>query len=504
MAEPIKRLHSIFLPLDSELLFDGPTPSVDIVKEFELPFHPDRNAMYIGKVSQMPVGMTGLTCALIGDAPLLPEQEKGNNILLFPPEVEPATLFDKIETYFAGRILFSRKSEAIVNAYLRKERLDSVFGTAFGALDRPMRLCDTAFNTLACGNDMGLARRDEWDIPAMYPARVEDDTWSIDGHSRIFRLDNQKYDERDILVSIEDGEAPIAYLLISSEGKPFEYWEKELISIIVEILEAKLSDAANSPRQKNRPYERFIIHLLDNSMESAETIESGAGLIGMSTRGYFSLLLVNISQYHQMFTDARVLRDTLVSIAGGYSVIYEDRIIILLQHSSEQEYREQDTEAIEQCLRQNKLYGTASRLFFSLDEAHKHYAKAKKLLTLHFCAPEDRYFLSVEGMGLFPVVDALLKTEDKEDILEPIVRALSEMDSIKNTSYIETLYTYLGCSKNPSMACKKLFIHRNTLDYRIQRITKLTGIDWNDGDLLFRLYLSINILRFIRDRDNAQ
>lgn len=125
----------------------------------------------------------------------------------------------------------------------------------------------------------------------------------------------------------------------------------------------------------------------------------------------------------------------------------------------------------------------------------------KKLLNLRFASPEDCYFFAADNLGLLPIVNTLLSADSEDNILEPHIKTLAEMDAKKNTSYLETLYTYLKCAMSTSNTCKKLFIHRNTLDYRMQKITELTGIDWTDGDVLFKLYLSINVLRYIDLRD---
>jgi DNA-binding PucR family transcriptional regulator len=34
------------------------------------------------------------------------------------------------------------------------------------------------------------------------------------------------------------------------------------------------------------------------------------------------------------------------------------------------------------------------------------------------------------------------------------------------------------------------------MDYRLARLQEQTDIDWNDGELLFRLYLSLHNLRY--------
>ena len=43
-----------------------------------------------------------------------------------------------------------------------------------------------------------------------------------------------------------------------------------------------------------------------------------------------------------------------------------------------------------------------------------------------------------------------------------------------------------------------MHMHRNTLQYRLNRISQLTGIHFDDGNENQRLYLSIKLLRVYR------
>lgn len=47
----------------------------------------------------------------------------------------------------------------------------------------------------------------------------------------------------------------------------------------------------------------------------------------------------------------------------------------------------------------------------------------------------------------------------------------------KNEELIKTLQVYLSCNLNANETANQLIIHRNTLNYRLNRIYKITGKD---------------------------
>ena len=58
---------------------------------------------------------------------------------------------------------------------------------------------------------------------------------------------------------------------------------------------------------------------------------------------------------------------------------------------------------------------------------------------------------------------------------------------------METLRTYLR-SRNIVTAAGELHIHRNTMNYRIQKIEEITHLNLNEGNDLYKLWFSLLIL----------
>jgi carbohydrate diacid regulator len=71
---------------------------------------------------------------------------------------------------------------------------------------------------------------------------------------------------------------------------------------------------------------------------------------------------------------------------------------------------------------------------------------------------------------------------------KPYYAALEEHD--KNGELIETLHTYIEENGDINNVVKKMYIHRNTLRYRLDRITEISGKDPRKVKDLMDLYLS--------------
>lgn len=84
-----------------------------------------------------------------------------------------------------------------------------------------------------------------------------------------------------------------------------------------------------------------------------------------------------------------------------------------------------------------------------------------------------------------------------ENFCHPALRILRKYDDDNHTELYVTLRTYLECNKNLQATAKSLFIHRNSLAYRIARIKQLTGINYDDVNLINSLMDSFRIEHYL-------
>ena len=58
---------------------------------------------------------------------------------------------------------------------------------------------------------------------------------------------------------------------------------------------------------------------------------------------------------------------------------------------------------------------------------------------------------------------------------------------------METLEAFFTCHGNLSQTANRLHIHRNTLTYRLERISAITQLDLDDPDARFSLQLALKL-----------
>lgn len=75
--------------------------------------------------------------------------------------------------------------------------------------------------------------------------------------------------------------------------------------------------------------------------------------------------------------------------------------------------------------------------------------------------------------------------------MEKKLQKMYEDDKLKGTEFYRSLKEYLLLRNNVSMTAKKLFIHRNTMIYRLAKVAEILGVDINEPFIANNLLVSM-------------
>ena len=107
----------------------------------------------------------------------------------------------------------------------------------------------------------------------------------------------------------------------------------------------------------------------------------------------------------------------------------------------------------------------------------------------------ERNIVSYEHLGIARLIYQLPTT-----LCEMFLKEIFKVGSIETLDQ-ETLFTiqrFFENNLNVSETSRKLFVHRNTLVYRLEKIKKITGLDLREFDhaIVFKIALMVN--RYLR------
>jgi purine catabolism regulator len=104
------------------------------------------------------------------------------------------------------------------------------------------------------------------------------------------------------------------------------------------------------------------------------------------------------------------------------------------------------------------------------------------------------YYTDLIGYHL---IDEAVDQEQRQEFFEGTLGILNHYDLNNNTDLMTTLENYFKANGNVSEAAKKMFIHRNTFIYRIDKIKDILKSDFSDSEQNFNFQLALKIFRTI-------
>lgn len=103
-------------------------------------------------------------------------------------------------------------------------------------------------------------------------------------------------------------------------------------------------------------------------------------------------------------------------------------------------------------------------------------------------------------LGVYRYLYKIAHMDDLRDVYQDQIALIDNYDRRKNTDLLDTLETYLECAGNLTKTSERLFVHRNTLIQRLERLQSLCEIDLQERSNWLTLQVAIKVYKL---RSNA-
>jgi len=142
---------------------------------------------------------------------------------------------------------------------------------------------------------------------------------------------------------------------------------------------------------------------------------------------------------------------------------------------------------------------TVARSRHTGEPADVHRAGAEALLAANVAEARGLTELSFEETGAYRLLLPAMAEDPRElqGFFEETVAPLVGYDDQYETELVRTLETFLDADGNVAKTSEKLFTHRHTIRYRLERVKELTDLDVSSTDGRERLSLGLKAMRVL-------
>lgn len=254
----------------------------------------------------------------------------------------------------------------------------------------------------------------------------------------------------------------------------------------------------------------LILSLISNNKDKDNFIQEEKLILGFDLSREVVLAVIHIKNA----PGARQMEEVLSSIISDLAInasataLNDEQVVLLLQSHSEkslepaviQESLQAIYEALIMIFTDHRVKIGVGRHCFKPREYKVAFTEAQKALSFAESGfDRDEGVVYYHSMGLM----GILQQPGNEQMLPLFVREklgkLFDYSSQHNTDLIASLGCYLDHNCCTYSAARQLFIHPNTMRYRLKKAESIAGIDLTDNDTKLELQLAIKLYRYYGD-----
>jgi len=454
--------------------------------------------LYFGYDEQLSGGRLPAQCVLARNARTAGLTGAAGDLALAAPESLFALFNAARQRLESSRGLYAELLEAAAGA----AGIDPVINLAASKLGNPVVLLDADFKILAHST--------------LFP--IEDPLWaenirqgycSYEFVSAVAELDAVKNAAptsdpvvvtcyasplRKLSSKIFIGGKRVGIVLMLEKETPISSVHMELLPIISAAAGDAIARYAPYLISGSTAYQKLLYDLLIG----ASPEEVAPRIAGLAFSPHLCALCVRQSRYlGQRHLKEDVVPQLTRCLPETRFAFHEGGVAALVPLREELSLQEEQLAGLEALAKAEHLRIGISGLFFRPENFAKRYAQARRALELSARLRSDSLLCAYADYSFYDLLDKTGETDTLGLCCHPALSLLSRYDHANGTDLYRTLEVYLACGCSIKETAQKLFIHRNSLNYRLERIRDLTQADLADSNTQFLLEMSYRIDRFI-------
>lgn len=141
-------------------------------------------------------------------------------------------------------------------------------------------------------------------------------------------------------------------------------------------------------------------------------------------------------------------------------------------------------------MKEYKFFVGSSVNHLGMQKLSQAYVQAKKVVNLSGRKGWGNIMIQYSELGVYQLLLAIDNKETIKAYYNDMLGKLEENDQNNGTDYLDFLNAYLNSNCNINDTADALFIHRNTVVYKIKKINELLDCDLSDIEVRVQLYLA--------------
>ena len=290
-----------------------------------------------------------------------------------------------------------------------------------------------------------------------------------------------------------------AQIAIMEHDHAFTRYDYELSNFLCKLISLELQKDDFYKQNSAMMHSILLSELLEGRIRDSRTAQVRSRQLGWSLSSSMKMLTIFDKNYGAFDRKAQLLAEQLHQLLP-YSrwVIYENKLVFLLQDGNALAALFEPGGALSEYLQLNQLSAALSEQTDDLLQLKRCYAQCTVAFDIGMRLHPENLLHRYDDYACHHIGRIISASEAIQDFYHPGVAAIAAYDQENKTELLQTLSEYLQNVDHPTIAAEHLFIHKNTLFFRMNKIREQFGLKLDQGYERLRIQLTLVFMELER------
>lgn len=299
----------------------------------------------------------------------------------------------------------------------------------------------------------------------------------------------------------------VARLCVLLNGPSHNYCYSDMAAVLAGYVAEYMFSSQGADYSSNADFGMLAADLIECRLTDPEELEQRLRQIKLATRRYYHLMLVSFEHSNERHTIPWNYVISQLEYIFPFSNIttYKGDILMIFRKKDKGRNFSFNQEQLFKVLETYNAYAAISNTSEFLTSLPPLYHQTNDALRLGRAMNSEKRIYFYEDYSTYQLIEFAAEAARQKLGSRNLVHlcnnemiSLVMYDKKKGTNLADIAYTYLSNERNTSETAKALFIHRNTMLYKIKQIEEIIGTSLDDPLVRERLMFSYHVLEYMR------
>lgn len=430
------------------------------------------------------------------------KNDYNNNIVMFPEIMDINELAEVCQKILDDQGQLYHQTYELTEAFLSLQPMQKIIDLISKQIHNPVMMLDNSYRVLYTSQNISSTDL-QWN------ENVKRGYCTYEFISKYFQMQTIPKGNKPMMTGclssprrhcinrlwIEDNQ--IGYLLSIDSNKPFCMMDMQFIKTASRLIARfMLNENKNGINFRFKVVDNALIELLEGNMASRSMLMECLRYSELDLEAEYYMLLINVKNYNVMNDRIESLKNYFMQLQLKHiSFYYKEDIAVLLQSDISVFDLVEKFKNDEQIIREWNINFVVSDKFNDLYQIPHYYEQAKHTREIAFKMMKNEIVISYENIRFIDMLLSKLKQSDYTNYIGSDYMRLYNYDMKHETYYFDTLFQYIMNGQSLNRTADKLYVHKNTVSYRINKARELFPLDLNNMQTCFNIVTAYWIIK---------